>query len=104
MSYASQADLTERFGATELAQRTNRTDGLTIDTVVLGRALADADAEIDGYLVTVFKKGDLWNYCVAEILDEEESASGEKPDVEFGDEYPTKAEAKREALIYIGVF
>jgi phage gp36-like protein len=52
MTYASQADLTDRFGATELAQRTNRVDGLTIDTVVLGRALSDADAEIDGYLAT----------------------------------------------------
>ena len=52
MTYASQTDLTDRFGATELAQRTNRTDGSTIDTVVLGRALADADAEIDGYLAT----------------------------------------------------
>lgn len=52
MSYASQTDLTDRFGATELAQRTDRTNGTTIDTVVLGRALSDADAEIDGYLAT----------------------------------------------------
>lgn len=52
MTYASQTDLIDRFGEPELAQRTNRVDGLTIDTVVLGRALADADAEIDGYLAT----------------------------------------------------
>jgi len=52
MTYATQADLTDRFGATELAQRTDRTNGTTIDTVVLGRALADADSEIDGYLAT----------------------------------------------------
>jgi phage gp36-like protein len=52
MTYATQTDLSDRFGATELAQRTNRVDGTTIDTVVLGRALADADAEIDGYLAT----------------------------------------------------
>lgn len=52
MTYATQADLVDRFGETELAQRTNRVDGLTIDTVVLGRALSDADAEIDGYLAT----------------------------------------------------
>ena len=52
MTYATQSDMVERFGADELAQRTNRVDGLTIDTVVLGRALADADAEIDGYLAT----------------------------------------------------
>jgi phage gp36-like protein len=52
MSYASQADMEDRFGATELAQRTDRTNGAVIDTVVLGRALADADSEIDGYLAT----------------------------------------------------
>ena len=52
MTYATESDLVERFGADELAQRTNRLDGLTIDAVVLGRALADADAEIDGYLAT----------------------------------------------------
>lgn len=50
MTYATQADLVDRFGETELAQRTNRVDGLTIDTAVLGRALSDADAEINGYL------------------------------------------------------
>jgi len=52
MSYTTQADMTERFGADELAQRTNRADGLTIDATVLARALSDADAEIDGYLAT----------------------------------------------------
>lgn len=52
MTYATESDLVERFGFNELAQRTNRVDGLTIDTVVLGRALLDADAEIDGYLAT----------------------------------------------------
>lgn len=52
MTYATQADLIDRFGEEELAQRTNRVDGLTIDAVVLARALADADAEIDGYLAT----------------------------------------------------
>lgn len=52
MGYATQADLTDRFGELELAQRTDRTNGLVIDTVVLGRALNDADAEIDGYLAT----------------------------------------------------
>ncbi|MDP3652422.1 MAG: DUF1320 domain-containing protein [Rhodoferax sp.] len=50
MTYATQSDLVDRFGEAELAQRTNRVDGLTIDTAVLGRALADADAEIDSYL------------------------------------------------------
>lgn len=52
MSYASQTDLTERFGAQELAQLTDRIAGLVIDTEVVTRALADADAEIDGYLAT----------------------------------------------------
>lgn len=52
MTYATQADMVERFGHTELAQRTDRFDGVTIDEVVLSRALADADAEIDGYLAT----------------------------------------------------
>jgi phage gp36-like protein len=52
MPYASQTDLTDRFGATELAQRTDRTNGTVIDTLVLGRALSDADSEIDGYLAT----------------------------------------------------
>lgn len=52
MTYATQTDLIERFGELELAQRTNRVDGATIDAVVLGRALADADAEIDSYLAT----------------------------------------------------
>ena len=52
MTYATQADMVERFGHEELAQRTDRFDGQAIDEVVLGRALADADAEIDGYLAT----------------------------------------------------
>ena len=52
MTYATESDLVERFGFDELAQRTNRVDGLSIDSVVLGRALLDADAEIDGYLAT----------------------------------------------------
>lgn len=52
MTYATQSDLTDRFGATELAQLTDRTNGLVIDTTVLGRALSDADAEIDSYLAS----------------------------------------------------
>lgn len=52
MTYATQTDLEDRFGTEELARRTNRVDGLTIDTDVLGGALIDADAEIDGYLAT----------------------------------------------------
>ena len=52
MTYATESDLVERFGFEELAQRTSRTDGQSIDAVVLARALADAQAEIDGYLAT----------------------------------------------------
>lgn len=50
MPYASQADLVSRFGSTELAQLTDRTNGTVIDAAVVSAALADADALIDGYL------------------------------------------------------
>ena len=38
MTYATQADLTDRFGAVELAQLTDRASGLVIDRAVLERA------------------------------------------------------------------
>ena len=50
MSYATQSDMTERFGAVELAQLSDRVNGTVIDVAVVARALADADAEIDAYL------------------------------------------------------
>ncbi|MBK7314929.1 gp436 family protein [Candidatus Aalborgicola defluviihabitans] len=52
MTYATLPDMVDRFGETELVQRTDRVDSGTIDAVVLDRALADADAEIDSYLAT----------------------------------------------------
>jgi phage gp36-like protein len=52
MTYATQADMADRFGNDELAQRTDRVAGLVIDATVLGRALSDADAELNGYLAT----------------------------------------------------
>ena len=52
MTYATQQDMNDRFGAVELAQLTDRTNGTTVDAAVLARALADADAEIDAYLGT----------------------------------------------------
>lgn len=52
MTYATEADLIERFGSTELAQRSCRVDGLSIDSGVLARALSDADALIDSYIAT----------------------------------------------------
>jgi len=55
VTYATQSDLVDRFGDAELIQRTNRAGGNTIDTAVLGRALADADAEIDGYLAARYQ-------------------------------------------------
>ncbi len=50
MTYAVQADLVNRFGTAELEQLTDRIEGTVIDAAVLNRSLADADAEIDGYL------------------------------------------------------
>jgi len=46
MTYATQQDLVDRFGTTELVQLTDPA-GLAINTTTVARALADADAEID---------------------------------------------------------
>ncbi len=51
MGYAVQQDLVDRFGDAELKQLTDRVNGATIDATVVAAALADADAEIDSYLV-----------------------------------------------------
>lgn len=45
MSYATRQDLEDRYGATELAQRETMLPNGAVE-----RALADADAVIDGYL------------------------------------------------------
>lgn len=52
MTYATQQDLATRFGTTELVQLTDRANrpASVIDAEVVARALADADALIDGYL------------------------------------------------------
>ena len=50
MTYATQADLVERFGATELAQLTDAAGGAIIDETKVARALADADAEVDAHI------------------------------------------------------
>lgn len=55
MDYATQADLIDRFGETELAQLTDRDNGAILDPTVLNRALADADAEIDSYLAARYQ-------------------------------------------------
>ncbi len=57
MSYASQADLVERYGESRLIDLTDRATPAAgaIDTGVVGRALDDADAAIDGYLKGRYK-------------------------------------------------
>lgn len=50
MTYSVEADLVNRFGEQEIIQLTDRNNLGAIDTAVLGQALADADAEIDGYI------------------------------------------------------
>lgn len=54
MTYATQQDLIDRFGTTELAQLTDPVAGTTIDTTVVARALADADADIDTRLAAYY--------------------------------------------------
>lgn len=50
MTYASQSDLEERFGAQEILELSDRANTGSIVVAVVARALADADAEINGYL------------------------------------------------------
>ena len=50
MTYATQAELETRFSHIELLKLTDRTNSGAVDVAVVTRALADADAEIDGYL------------------------------------------------------
>jgi phage gp36-like protein len=52
MPYATQADLEDRFGADELTQLTDRVGAGVPDASIVARALADADAEINGYLAS----------------------------------------------------
>lgn len=52
MTYATQLDMTERFGEQEVIQLTDRDGTGAIVTAVLDAALADADSMIDGYLAT----------------------------------------------------
>ncbi|MDD3610466.1 MAG: DUF1320 domain-containing protein [Halothiobacillaceae bacterium] len=50
MSYATLADMSVRFGEAALIELTDRTGVGHIDMSVLDEALADAAAEIEGYL------------------------------------------------------
>ena len=54
MPYATQQDLVDRFGSTELAQLTDTAAGTTINATTVARALADADAEIDTRLAAYY--------------------------------------------------
>lgn len=58
-------------------------------------------AQIDDFQVTIFKQDGQWNFCVAEILDDDDRAEGHQDEPHFGDGYPTKTEAKKEALEYL---
>ncbi|MCM8595138.1 gp436 family protein [Accumulibacter sp.] len=51
MPYATQQNLVDQFGERELIALTDRDSVGVIDPAVLARALADADALIDSYLV-----------------------------------------------------
>jgi phage gp36-like protein len=50
MSYCTQQDLVDRFGEPELIQLTGRDPQGVMDADVIDQAIADADAEIEGYL------------------------------------------------------
>ncbi|OQX12812.1 MAG: hypothetical protein BWK73_13940 [Thiothrix lacustris] len=51
MNYCTQADIEARYGLAELTQLTDRNRTGTPDTTNVERAITDASAEIDGYLV-----------------------------------------------------
>lgn len=56
MTYAVLQDLVDRFGELEIVQLTDRVHRppSTVDETVVGRALGDADALIDGYVGKVY--------------------------------------------------
>lgn len=50
MSYCTQDDLIDRFGEAEITQLSDRAGLGDLDSAVVAQAIADADAEINGYL------------------------------------------------------
>ena len=50
MAYCTKQNLIDRFGEIELIQLTDRDNQGIIDETVIAQAIADAGAEIDGYL------------------------------------------------------
>jgi phage gp36-like protein len=55
MSYTTLQELVDRYGEERLVQLTDRSMAEVIDQAVLLRAIADADAEIDGYLAARYR-------------------------------------------------
>ena len=49
MAYSTQTDIEEQVSQAELIELTDDTGAGTVDTSAVARAIADADAEIDGY-------------------------------------------------------
>ena len=50
MAYATQSDMTLRFGSREIIAATDRANAGTVDATVLSGAIDEAGVEIDGYL------------------------------------------------------
>jgi phage gp36-like protein len=50
MPYCTQQDMDARFGEDELIQLTDKSKVGVIDTIVLGKAISDADDTINGYI------------------------------------------------------
>lgn len=48
--YATLADLIDRFGESELVQRSDRSGSGVLDSAVVDRALEDANAEVDAFV------------------------------------------------------
>lgn len=55
MIYARLSDMIDRFGERELMQLSDRDDAGEINAAVLGRAINDATAFVDGYLGRVYQ-------------------------------------------------
>ena len=53
--YCTQQNMIDRLGQEELIQLTDRNDTGSIDVAVLSAAIADASAEMDGYISTRYK-------------------------------------------------
>lgn len=53
MSYITIEAMIERFGTSELVELTDRDDEGVINERIVNQAIADADAEIDGYIGAV---------------------------------------------------